>query len=190
MPIKRSAQAQRLRTKTSRKLSTTKQVETKRGRVGGSVERHFGQPEGNPINKEAQFGEPNGNPRHNGAWKKEDALRFKLQQIAKMSRAEIEAGLAEGDPNHLEWGEYERQVGQALLDMQSVPEPEKRLGVLFDLTNQDSGNPRQQIEQTNLEAPIPLSPRKIITEPEVKPATPPTKPHPKPKRKSAKRKKK
>lgn len=44
---------------------------------------------GNPINVSAQFGQPNGNPRHNGAWKKEDSARYKLEQMLKLSEAEL-----------------------------------------------------------------------------------------------------
>ena len=36
-----------------------------------------------------QFGQPNGNPRHNGAWKKEDTLRYKWEQIMKMEDDEL-----------------------------------------------------------------------------------------------------
>lgn len=36
-----------------------------------------------------QFGQPNGNPRHNGAWKKEDTARYKLEQMLKLSEAEL-----------------------------------------------------------------------------------------------------
>lgn len=39
--------------------------------------------------KKYQFGQPNGNPRHNGAWKKEDSARFKLEQMLKLSEAEL-----------------------------------------------------------------------------------------------------
>ena len=46
---------------------------------------------GNPINVSRQFGQPNGNPRHNGAWKKEDSARFKLEQMLKLSEAELKA---------------------------------------------------------------------------------------------------
>lgn len=46
---------------------------------------------GNPINVSRQFGQPNGNPRHNGAWKKEDSARFKLEQMLKLSEGELKA---------------------------------------------------------------------------------------------------
>lgn len=36
-----------------------------------------------------QFGQPNGNPRHNGAWKKEDTARYKLEQMLKMTEDEL-----------------------------------------------------------------------------------------------------
>lgn len=39
--------------------------------------------------KEHQFGQPNGNPRHNGAWKKEDTARYKLEQMLKLSEAQL-----------------------------------------------------------------------------------------------------
>lgn len=42
-----------------------------------------------PVDK--QFGQPNGNPRHNGAWKKEDTARYKLEQMLKLSEQELKA---------------------------------------------------------------------------------------------------
>lgn len=46
---------------------------------------------GTPPPKERQFGQPNGNPRHNGAWKKEDTARYKLEQMLKMTNDELHA---------------------------------------------------------------------------------------------------
>lgn len=40
-----------------------------------------------PVDK--QFGQPNGNPRHNGAWKKEDTPRYKLEQMMKLSAEDL-----------------------------------------------------------------------------------------------------
>ena len=57
--------------------NATKQANVKAGR-GGVVP---------PVDK--QFGQPNGNPRHNGAWKKEDTARYKLEQMLKMSEGEL-----------------------------------------------------------------------------------------------------
>lgn len=39
--------------------------------------------------KERQFGQPNGNPRHNGAWKKEDTARYKLEKMMQMTEEEL-----------------------------------------------------------------------------------------------------
>lgn len=60
------------------KSNATKQGKVKAGR-GGVVP---------PVDK--QFGKPNGNPRHNGAWKKEDTARYKLEQMLKLSEAELD----------------------------------------------------------------------------------------------------
>lgn len=83
--------------------------------------------------------------RHNGAWKKEDTLRYKLQQIAKMSQQELRDLLS--DP---EVGEYEKSIAQTILQMAGM-DAEKRWKVLEGLTNQDSGYPKQQVEQHNIE---------------------------------------
>ena len=39
--------------------------------------------------KERQFGQPSGNPRHNGAWKKEDTARYKLEKMMQMTEEEL-----------------------------------------------------------------------------------------------------
>lgn len=83
--------------------------------------------------------------RHNGAWKKEDTLRFKLQQVAKMTNEELKALI--NDPTA---GEFEKNSARTILDMSGL-EPEKRWRVLEGLTNQDSGYPKQQVEQHNIE---------------------------------------
>lgn len=94
---------------------------------------------------ERQFGKPNGNPRHNGAWKKEDTLRYKLQQIAKMNREELVALV-----NDETKGEFERATARTILDLQNA-DLDKRWRVVEGLTNQDCGFPKQQVEQTNVE---------------------------------------
>lgn len=82
--------------------------------------------------------------RHNGAWKKEDTLRFKLQQVAKMTDEELRAIIDDTTA-----GEYEKNAARTILEMSSL-EPEKRWRVLEGLTNQDSGMPRQQIDNRKL----------------------------------------
>lgn len=95
--------------------------------------------------KRRQFGQPGGNPRHNGAWKKEDTLRYKLQQVAKMSMSKLSE--ITQDPST---GEFERQIAQTILELGKL-DPSKRWQVLEGLTNQDSGYPKQQVEQHNIE---------------------------------------
>jgi hypothetical protein len=89
--------------------STTKQVKTLKN--------------GNPINTDKQFGKPTGNPRHNGAWKKEDTPRFKLEQMMKLSRTDLQAVVDDEDAPFFErklataiskgqWKEIESMINQ------------------------------------------------------------------------------
>lgn len=103
--------------------------------------------------KNRQFGQPEGNPRHNGAWKKEDTLRYKLQQIAKMTAEELQDLLNDDTA-----GEYEKNVARTVLEMVEM-ESERRWRVIEGLTNQDSGMPKQQVEQRNMEIK-PILPKK------------------------------
>lgn len=95
--------------------------------------------------KNRRFGQPEGNQRHNGAWKKEDTLRFKLQQIAKMTAEELQQLIASP-----EVGEYEKNVARTVLEMVGM-DAEKRWRVIEGLTNQDGGYPKQQVEQQTVE---------------------------------------
>lgn len=103
--------------------------------------------------KNRQFGQPEGNPRHNGAWKKEDTLRYKLQQVAKMTTKELEALLHDESV-----GEFEKNAAHTILQMSHL-DPEKRWRVIEGLVNQDSGYPKQQVEQKNIELK-PILPKK------------------------------
>lgn len=91
--------------------------------------------------------------RHNGAWKKEDTLRFKLQQIAKMTEEELSAVLEDETA-----GLYEKQVARTILSLGGV-DPNKRWQILEGLTNQDGGYPKQSVEQKNIEIK-PILPKK------------------------------
>ena len=73
--------------------------------------------------KERQFGQPNGNPRHNGAWKKEDTARYKLEQMLKLTSKELEAVFNDEDAPLFErklaacihkgkWKEIESMINQ------------------------------------------------------------------------------
>lgn len=163
MPVKREKQAKNLRKVVKRKIATKQANQTGVSPISGVAP---------PADK--QFGKEGGNPRHNGAWKKEDTLRYKLQQVAKLDQKELYALIDDETA-----GEYERSVARILLDVaepQNKLTPEERWRILNGLTNQDSGMPKQQVDQTNYEAPIPLSPRQIITEPQAKPIEPKQKP--------------
>lgn len=95
--------------------------------------------------KSRQFGEKEGNPQGHGFWKKEDTLRYKLQYIAKMTADELQGLLS-----NPEVGEYEKNIARTILESSGL-DPQKRWQVLEGLTNQDSGYPKQQVENTNIE---------------------------------------
>lgn len=92
--------------------------------------------------KERQFGQPNGNPRHNGAWKKEDTARWKLEQMLKLSEEELKA-LA----NDKEAPLFERKLAVCIA--------KGNWKEIEGMMNQVYGQPKQQIEQTVI-APKPL----------------------------------
>lgn len=95
--------------------------------------------------KNRQFGQPEGNKRGHGFWKKEDTLRYKLQQVSKMTSEELQDLLISP-----EVGEFEKNTARTILEMSGL-DANKRWQVLEGLTNQDSGYPKQQVEQKNIE---------------------------------------
>lgn len=106
--------------------NATKQANTKAGR-GGVVP---------PVDK--QFGQPNGNPRHNGAWKKEDTARYKLEQMLKLSEAELRS-LAQDKEAPL----FERKLATCIAT--------GKWREIEGMMNQVYGAPKQIVEQTNIE---------------------------------------
>lgn len=60
---------------------------------------------------ERQFGQPNGNPRNNGAWKKEDTARYKLEQMMKLSGEELRTVEADEEAPM-----FERKLAKAILN--------------------------------------------------------------------------
>lgn len=94
--------------------------------------------------KERQFGQPNGNPRHNGAWRKEDTLRYKWEKMTAMSDEELEAILAREDA-----GRVEKMTAEVLLD--KTMKPSEKMSILFGLSNQVYGMPKQVNENKNIE---------------------------------------
>lgn len=115
--------------------STTKQVKVKPKKTLKN---------GNPINTETQFGGPRANPRHNGAWKKEDTLRYKWEQIIKMTDAELEELLK--DPTI---GRVEQMTAEVLLSRSM--KPTEKIAVLDKLATQIYGQPKQLVENHNIE---------------------------------------
>lgn len=110
--------------------------------------------------KSRQFGEPDGNPRHSGAWRKEDTLRYKLEKLINgLDDNELEEVLK--DPKT---PPGVRRLA-TLLYKSNYEKPESEWRVWESAMNQAYGLPKQSIEQTNLEPPVPLSPRSAPTEP-------------------------
>lgn len=97
---------------------------------------------GNPINVSAQFGQPNGNPRHNGAWKKEDTARFKLERMIELSEKELRT-IAEDKDAPL----FERKLATCIA--------KGNWKEIEGMMNQVYGQPKQRIESI-IEAPKPL----------------------------------
>ena len=120
--------------------SATKQAQVKAGN-GGIIP---------PANR--QFGQPNGNPRHNGAWKKEDTPRYKIEQMVKMTESEI-VDIA-NDPNA---PLFERRIARSLLRENDWKTTESML-------NQVYGTPKQHVEVE----PVQPKPLVDLTQPEQK----------------------
>lgn len=89
-----------------------------------------------------QFGQPNGNPRHNGAWKKEDTARYKLEQMLKMSEGELRSLAQDADAPL-----FERKLATCIAKGQWRE--------IEGMMNQVYGAPKQQIDHTIAE-PKPL----------------------------------
>lgn len=98
-----------------------------------------------PVDK--QFGAPNGNPRHNGAWKKEDSARYKLEQMLKLSETELRS-LAQDKEAPL----FERKLATCIA--------KGNWKEIEGMMNQVYGQPRQLVETMELTPPQPLSPRR------------------------------
>lgn len=90
---------------------------------------------GVPINTATQFGQPNGNPRHNGAWKKEDTARYKLEQMLKLTSGELQA-LAQDEKAPL----FERKLATCIAKGQWKE--------IEGMMNQVYGAPKAVVEQT------------------------------------------
>ena len=91
--------------------------------------------------KANQFGQPNGNPRHNGAWKKEDTPRYKLEQMLKLGKNELEEIVNDDDAPL-----FERRLARSLLTENDFKTTEAMI-------NQVYGAPKQ-VQETKLEAEL------------------------------------
>ena len=83
--------------------------------------------------KERQFGQPNSNPRHNGAWKKTDTARYKLEQMLKLDEDELK--LVFNDPKS---SLFERKLAGCIRNGDWK--------VLEGMMNQVYGQPKQKVE--------------------------------------------
>lgn len=99
---------------------------------------------GNPINEERQFGKPNGNPRNPSGWKKSDTLRYKWEQILKLSRTELQELVLDEKASRVE-----QMTAEVLLDEKM--KPYEKLASLAQLANQVYGMPKQINENKNIE---------------------------------------
>lgn len=93
--------------------------------------------------KSKQFGQPNGNPRHNGAWKKEDTARFKLEQMMKMTERELLSVVQDEEAPY-----FERKLATAINKGQWRE--------IESMINQVYGTPKQTIDVKEIQAPTPL----------------------------------
>lgn len=90
-----------------------------------------------------QFGQPNGNPRHNGAWKKEDSARYKLEQMLKLSESELRELAADSEAPL-----FERKLATCI----AKGEWKEIEGMI----NQVYGKPKETIEHKDITPPEPL----------------------------------
>lgn len=82
--------------------------------------------------------------RHNGAWKKEDTLRYKWEQMMKLDDDELQAVL--DDPKATR---VEHMTAEILLD--KTMKPAEKMSILATLSNQIYGMPKQVNENKNIE---------------------------------------
>lgn len=85
--------------------------------------------------------------RHNGAWKKEDTPRYKLEKMMVLPRTELLKVIGDEKAPY-----FERKIAKCLIkgDWKTVE----------SMINQVYGQPKQSVETIDLTPPKPLSPRK------------------------------
>lgn len=96
---------------------------------------------------ETRFGGPRANPRHNGAWKKEDTARYKLEKMITMSDKELTSIIETPEAP-----EFEKSVADIILsirvdtdkDGNKIP-AHQRFKAVEGLINQVYGQPAQRV---------------------------------------------
>ena len=83
--------------------------------------------------KEHQFGQANANPRNNGAWKKTDTARYKLEKMMTLTQAELVRTAEDVDAPM-----FERQLAKWII--------KGDWNVIERQINQVYGQPKQRIE--------------------------------------------
>lgn len=91
--------------------------------------------------------------RHNGAWKKTETARWKFEQIIKMDSTELQELIANEKA-----AEFERTCATIIYrartmaaKSESPADLDRVLNMLERLANQIYGQPKQMVEQTNIE---------------------------------------
>ena len=82
--------------------------------------------------------------RHNGAWKKEDTLRYKWEQMLKMDDEELTAVLLDQKASRVE-----KMTAEVLLSKEM--KPTDKIFALTQFANQVYGMPKQVNENKNIE---------------------------------------
>lgn len=97
--------------------------------------------------KNRQFGQPGGNPRHNGAWKKEDTGRYKLEKMITLSKTELQC-LVEDESAP----EFEKAMANIILSIREDTDKEgnpipahQRFKAVEGMMNQVYGQPVQRV---------------------------------------------
>ena len=103
---------------------------------GSDTENNTTKQVGEFPNKATQFGQPNGNPRHNGAWKKEDSPRFKLEKMMNLSIKDLEVIVRDEDAPL-----FERKLAKAIV--------EDDWKTYREMMHEVYGTPKQSVDVTS-----------------------------------------
>lgn len=103
--------------------------------------------------EDRQFGKKNGNPRHNGAWRKKDTPRYKLERMITLPREELEGIIADEKAP-----EFERGMADIIMQIRYDKDGEgttrpaaQRFQAMEKMINQVYGQPAQTTVNLNTE---------------------------------------